>query len=208
MVSFKVPDEKEIERINRLQQELFDDIVHLFEPPLPPGVPERLDRIVATAAIAAGEIVLDVGTGTGILIPLIQQYGPACIYACDLSSKMLQQLHRNYSGVQTVLSDVRDLTFPAESLDAVFINACYPNIADKAGAFANLARMMKPAGRLVVSHPLGKSFVDILRKSASFPLDDFPTESEAERLLGPYGFSTTSFVDDTELYILLAVKRS
>jgi len=208
MVSFETPDEKEIERINRLQRKKFDDLVHRFEPPLPEGVPERLEQIVATAAIAAGEIVLDVGTGTGILVPLIQAYRPGRICACDLSRKMLKQLHSNYAGVETFLSDVRDLTLPADSLDAVIINACYPNIADKAGAFANLARMMKPAGRLVVSHPLGKSFVDCLRKSATFPLDDFPAKSEAKRLLGPYGFTIASFVDEPQLYILLAVKRS
>ena len=205
---FETPDEKEIERINRLQQEQFDTIVHRFEPPLPEGVPERLERIVATAAITAGEVVLDVGTGTGILVPLIQQYRPGRIYACDLSRKMLRQLRKNYAGVETILADVRDVTLPAASIDAVFINACYPNIADKAGAFANLAKMVKPAGRLVISHPLGKAFVDILKKSASFPLDDFPTDLEATKLLGPFGFELTALVDQPELYILLAEKRS
>jgi tRNA A58 N-methylase Trm61 len=75
--------------INRLQRELFDRIVHVFEPPLPEGVPERLGKIVAAAGIGIGDFVLDVGTGTGILIPLIQLYEPGHIYACDLSRKML-----------------------------------------------------------------------------------------------------------------------
>ena len=206
-MSFKTPDEKEIQRINRLQQELFDDIVHLFEPPLPEGVPERLATIVSAAAIEKGDVVLDVGTGTGILVPLIRQYGPGRFYACDLSRKMLRQLRKNYIGVKTILSDVRDLALPEESIDAVFINACYPNIADKAGAFANLARMMRPGGRLVISHPLGKRFVETLKKSASFPLDDFPARSEAARLLAPYGFAIRFFVDEPQLYILVAVRQ-
>ena len=166
-MSFKTPEEKEIERINRLQQEKFDRIVHLFEPPLPDGVPERLARIVAAAAIGRKDVVLDVGSGTGILVPLIQRCRPARIYACDLSKKMLAQLRKNYSGVKTILSDVRDLTLAEASVDAVLVNACYPNIADKAGAFANLARMMKPAGRLGISHPLGRRFVDTPRKTAA-----------------------------------------
>ena len=56
-MSFKTPEEKEIERINRLQQEKFDRIVHMFEPPLPDGVPERLARIVAAAAIGRKDVV-------------------------------------------------------------------------------------------------------------------------------------------------------
>lgn len=206
-MSFKAPAEKEIERINRLQRELFDEIVHLFEPPLPEGVPERLEQIVAAAALSAGDVVLDVGSGTGILIPLVEQHRPGHIYACDLSRKMLKKLRSNYTGVETILSDVRDLSLPAESIDAVFINACYPNIADKAGAFANIARMMKPGGRMVISHPLGKSFVDHLRETATYPLDDFPAKSEAKRLFAPYGFTITMLVDDPQVYILVAQKR-
>lgn len=200
--------DKEIERINRRQQELFDDIVHVFEPPLPEGVPERLDQIVAAAGIETGETVLDVGTGTGILVPLIQQYRPGKIIACDLSEKMLEQLRKNYPGVETVAADVRDLTLPDASFDVVFINACYPNIADKPGAFANLSRMMTPGGRLVISHPLGKRFIDSLKKTSPFPLDDFPEKAEAETLLAPYRLKLQAFIDEPALYILVAVKRS
>jgi len=82
----------------------------MCEPPLPEGVPERLARIVASAAILEGDVVLDVGTGTGILVPLIRPYRPAQIYGCDLSSKMLAKLRKNYPGVKTLLSDVRHLT--------------------------------------------------------------------------------------------------
>jgi len=36
--------------------------------------------------------VLDVGSGTGILIPIIKKYEPRWIYACDLSAAMIEQL--------------------------------------------------------------------------------------------------------------------
>ncbi len=206
MSPYKTPDEKEIERINRLQRELFDKLYHLFDPPLPEGVPERLEKIVASADIAKGDIVLDVGSGTGVLIPLIQNYAPGRIYACDLSEAMLRQLKKHYTDVETILSDVRDLTLPDLSVDVVFINACYPNIVDKAGACTNIVRMMKPRGRIVISHPLGKSFIHSLRESVPFPLDDFPEKSEAEILFKPYGFRIKSFIDEPELYILVAIK--
>jgi len=208
MGPFVTPQQREIARRNRLQREMFDQLVHVFEPPLPEGVPERLEKIVATAGIGKGDVVLDVGTGTGILVPLIQSYEPGPIHACDLSEQMLRQLEKNYTGVKTIVADVRDLTLPDAAIDVVFINACYPNIADKAGAFGNIARMMKPAGRMVISHPLGKAFIDKLRKTSPFPLDDFPSKTEAPKLFDPYGFDIASVVDEPELYILLAVKRN
>jgi SAM-dependent methyltransferase len=202
MSPFEKTSEEEVRRINDLQRELFDKIYQIFEPPLPEGVPERLERIVATAGLSEGASVLDVGSGTGIAVPMIREYRPARILACDLSEAMLGRLRENHPDVETILGDVRDVDLPAGSLDAVLVNACYPNIADKATAFANIRRMTKPGGRLVISHPLGRAFVAVLRKSSPFPLDDFPERAGADALLRAFDFRLASFVDEPELYIL------
>ena len=206
MSPFETKSEEEIRRINELQRQSFDRLYQLFEPPLPEGVPERLERIVASGEIVEGATVLDVGSGTGIMVPLIRKYEPARIYACDLSSAMLGQLSKNYSYAETILGDVRDLDLPDGSLDVVFVNACYPNIVDKATAFSNISRMLRPGGRLVISHPLGKSFIEVIKKSTPFPLDDFPERADAEALLRAFGFAIKDFFDEPELYLLVAKK--
>jgi SAM-dependent methyltransferase len=203
---FKKSTQKEIDRINRLQQQHFNKLFHLFEPPLPEGVPERLEKIVAQGSIIKKDVVLDVGSGTGILIPLIRKYGPSQIYACDLSEKMLEQLNKNYPEVDTIRGDIKDLVLPDSTVDVVFINACYPNIVDKETAFKNIARMIKSGGRMVISHPLGKVFVKILKRNAPYPLDEFPDKIKAENLIYPFGFNIIEFIDEPELYILVAVK--
>jgi ubiquinone/menaquinone biosynthesis C-methylase UbiE len=202
----KTVSEEEIQRINRLQRNSFDKLYRLFEPPLPEGVPERLEKIVAHGKITRGDTVLDVGSGTGILIPIIKKYKPVHIHACDLSEGMLEQLRENYPYVKTIMADVRDLKLPEGSIDVAFLNACYPNIVDKAGAFSNISRMMKAKGRIVISHPLGKAFILSLKKGAPFPLDEFPEEPEAGALLKPFGFEIETFIDEPRLYILVATK--
>ena len=120
---------------------------------------------------------------------------------------MLEQLSsKQYPNVETIVADVRDLRLPDSSIDAVFINACYPNIVDKTGAFSNLSRIMRPGGRMVISHPLGKSFIRSLSVRASFPLDEFPEKPEAVRLFKPFGFEIETFIDEPKLYILVASK--
>jgi SAM-dependent methyltransferase len=121
---------------------------------------------------------------------------------------MLNQLRENYSSVKTILADVRELRLPDQCMDVVFINACYPNIVDKAGAFSNISRMTKLKGRLVISHPLGKAFISSLKTSMPFALDDFPEEAKASALLKPFGFEIETFIDEPKLYILVALKRS
>lgn len=207
MNAYETPSDEEIQRINRLQRDFFSELIHVFDPPLPEGVPERLKNIVVSARIAKGDVVLDVGTGTGILVPLIEEYKPNSIFACDLSEVMLAHLQKQYSYAKTISADVRDLSLPDGSIDVVFMNACYPNIVDKDASFANISRMMKPGGRMVISHPLGKSFVKLLKGKSPFPLDDFPEKSEAKNSLEPYGFFIADFVDEEKLYILVAKKR-
>jgi len=199
--------EEEIKRINQVQRGFFSDLVHVFDPPLPEGVPERLEQIVASAEINKKDSVLDVGSGTGILIPLIQVYEPEIIFALDLSEIMLARLKEHYPYAHAIAADLRDLTLPEDSIDVVFMNACYPNIVDKDRSFANIGRMMKSGGRMVISHPMGKSFIDALKEKSPFPLDDFPEQPEAERLLEPHGFEIQRFVDEARLYILVATKR-
>jgi len=206
MTEYKSTEEQEVQRINQIQRDFFKDLVHLFDPPLPDGVPERLETIVASANIVKGDTVLDLGTGTGILVPVIQKYNPLKIIACDLSDAMLARLKEQYAYADTIQADVRDLTLPDKSIDVIFMNACYPNIVDKRAAFANISRMMKKGGRMVISHPMGKSFIDLIRDRAPFPLDDFPGRTKAGRLLQPFGFEIGEFIDEPSLYIMKAIK--
>ncbi|MCD6274328.1 MAG: class I SAM-dependent methyltransferase [Deltaproteobacteria bacterium] len=208
MKNKKRPGEKKIQRINKIQREFFGKITHVFDPPLPEGVPERLDQIVACAEIKKGDCILDVGSGTGILLPLIHKYKPEKIFACDLSKEMLESLKKQHPYAIIIRSDARDLTLPDGSIDLVFVNACYSNLVDKKGFFINISRMMKTGGRMVISHPMGRGFIDLLREKSPFPLDDFPHEPEAKIMLAPHGLNVNKYIDQEDLYILVAIKQN
>jgi len=178
--------------------------MHLFDPPLPDGVSERLEKIVKSASISGTDVVLDMGTGTGILIPLILKYGPALIYANDLSEKMLKSVKKDYPDVRTLTGDIRDLKLPDQTIDVIFVNACYPNIVDKHGSFTNIRRITKTGCRVVISHPMGGAFINFLQEKVPFPLDGFPENKTAARnLFESYGFKVSKFVNEDKLYILV-----
>ena len=195
---------EQIEEINSLQKKYFNDTVDLFEAPLPKGVPERLKTTVEASGLKSGERVLDVGTGTGILITFILKYGPAEIHACDLSENMLQRVKEKFPRVIVHRCDIRDLPLPDDSLDVVFINACFSNIMDKSKSLDNLYRLLRQQGRLVISHPLGRDFIVELKKQTPFHLDLLPDEEGAKGLLERHGFEVIGFRDEPAFYLVVA----
>lgn len=196
-----------IREINQLQREFFNRRVDIFEPPLPEGVPERLKAIVKAGEIQPGDRVLDVGTGSGILIYDILDYQPSEIHGCDLAENMLERVKEKFPDVFTHLMDIRDLDLPDDSLEVAFINGCFSNVVDKDGSLDNLHRMLVDGGRLVISHPLGKEFIVELKSHAPFPLDLLPEEDEAKEMLQPHGFTVSSYVDEPEFYLLVATNH-
>jgi ubiquinone/menaquinone biosynthesis C-methylase UbiE len=178
--------------------------VALFEPPLPKGVPRRLKIIIKEGRVQRGERVLDVGTGTGILIPYILKYRPSVIHACDLAENMLRRVREKFPRVMLHHCDAGDLQLPDDSLDVVYINACFSNIMDKSKCLNNLYRLLRAKGRLVVSHPLGRDFIVELKKCTPFYLDLLPDEAEARGLCERHGFEIVSFTDEPLLYMFVA----
>jgi SAM-dependent methyltransferase len=188
------------------QRRRFNQLVDVFDSPQPPDVLERLGQIVSAARLRQGEVVLDVGAGVGVLIPLIRLYHPSVILACDLAEKMLQRLREKYPEVRTYQADIALLSLESASVDVTFMNAMYGNIADKPRACQNAARMLRPGGRLIVSHPEGRAFVDQLRVTTDLFIESLPTREELQPLLSPLGLEVITYRDEPLLYLMAARK--
>lgn len=199
-----LPDEAKA--IVEHQRRRFNELVDVFDRPQPPEVMARLWEIVASAELHPGAVVLDVGTGVGVLIPLIQSYQPSAVLACDVAENMLQRVHDKYPAVRTCHTDIILLALASSSVDAIFMNGMYGNIADKPAACSNAARMLRSGGRLVVSHPEGRTFVDELRATSDLFIESLPTKEEFEVLLGPLGLEVISYRDEPKMYLMVARK--
>src|SRR5208337_1851799 len=112
---------EEIRAVAEHQRRRFNELVDVFDRPQPPEVMARLREIVASSELRPGAVVLDVGTGTGVLIPLIESYQPSTVLACDVAEKMLQRVCDKYPGVRTCHMDIISLALAPTSVDAIFM---------------------------------------------------------------------------------------
>ena len=103
-----------------------------------------------------GERVLDLAAGTATSSAALARTG-ADVVGCDFSLGMLQVGRRaGHDRVELVAGDALGLPFADASFDAVTISFGLRNTADIGVALAELLRVTRPGGRLVVcefSHP-------------------------------------------------------
>jgi demethylmenaquinone methyltransferase/2-methoxy-6-polyprenyl-1,4-benzoquinol methylase len=121
---------------------------------------DRRWRTAVTRALdlRAGERVLDLAAGTATSSVALARSG-ATVVGCDFSLGMLRQGRGR--GVDLVAGDAMRLPFADDSFDAVTISFGLRNVADPSVALAELRRVTRPGGRLVVcefSHPTWAPF--------------------------------------------------
>jgi demethylmenaquinone methyltransferase/2-methoxy-6-polyprenyl-1,4-benzoquinol methylase len=98
-----------------------------------------------------GERVLDLAAGTGVSTAELRRDGAYAV-ACDFALGMLRAGTGNRSrrGIPFVAGDALALPFADASFDAATISFGLRNVADVPRALGELARVVRPGGRLVV----------------------------------------------------------
>jgi ubiquinone/menaquinone biosynthesis C-methylase UbiE len=174
---------------------------------------DRLRRVIAEAGVASGDTVLDVGTGTGVLIPLIASAvgGRGRLLAFDMSQEMARQAADKARGLPAfvVQADAHALPCADSVFDCVICNAALPHFEDRAHAIHDMTRALKPGGVLVVSHPIGREAVNARHRAAGGPVgeDRVPPPEQMDEILGAAGLTDAVVTDEPEFYLARARKR-
>lgn len=97
------------------------------------------------------ERALDLGCGTGRLVPILKKSADM-IVAADVSEEMLKIVKEKFPKVETALTDINDLSFNADYFDLVIAGFLIVHVRDLEVAFDEVYRVLKDGGYFILTN--------------------------------------------------------
>ena len=113
------------------------------------GLDRRWRKLAASEVVWPGDRVLDACCGTGDLAVAAEQRGGRVV-GLDFSEKMLERARKKSGAIEWVQGDALALPFGDAEFDAATVGFGVRNLADLEGGLRELARVLKPGGKLAV----------------------------------------------------------
>ncbi|MEU9984999.1 methyltransferase domain-containing protein [Streptomyces sp. NPDC050856] len=167
-------------------------------------------RAVAELRLRPGDRVLDAGCGTGRAVPPLRGAVGAqgAVVGVDLTAAMITEAVRAGRDADGafLLADVARLPLRDGVLDAAFAAGLVSHLPRPADGLRELARVVRPGGRLALFHPIGRAAL-AARHGRQVTGDDPRAEPRLRPLLAGAGWRLVSYVDEDDRFLALAVRR-
>lgn len=169
---------------------------------------DKIAHILAFAGIKKNDVVLDVGCGTGVLIPQILEIvgKQGKIVALDYAQNMISRAQkkfpqRKFPNLSFYHTDFLELSYH-DYFDIIFFFSCFPHFDEHEKVLLFSKSLLHRNGRIIIAHTRSREYINHMhmRKDSAVAQDYLPSVNEVERMCDAVSLTIENFIDTNELY--------
>lgn len=176
---------------------------------------ERIRELAAVLEMiepADGDVVVDVGCGNGVLIPLIEPYigSRGRIIAVDSADGMIEtakKKHGHFGNVEFRVGLIEEVDIPENHADLILCFAVFPHIDNQQEALRRFREILKPDGELYIFHVIDTRSLNEFHGGLDAPVrgDRMPEREQLSRMLESSSFQMKTYIDRPGLNFVRAL---
>ena len=184
----------------------FDDIAYKWNEM--PKDEDRLISLVDRFDIDLEDSILDLGTGTGLLLPYYSKKvkNNSQIKALDISVNMLKKAVSKNDAPDSgfICGDVCRLPFINGCFSKVICFAVFPHLLNKQKGLSEIERITKPGGTIIIAHLMGSKKLNEFHSNLNEPVrsDVLPELGEFDTLIKGLPLRKKEAFDYDDLFFL------
>lgn len=171
--------------------------------------PNKINYLLEKLNINSNDRILDVGTGTGILIPYLEERNPkGSILGVDISPEMILEARKKFSTRENVHFQIMDIesSHLPDKFDKIILFSVFPHIEKKANTITRLMQHLTPGGKLMIAHDQSREFLNKLHTGKDERLQTsmlLSAESQKKRFEEIGLHVSEAFENDQYYYLIL-----
>lgn len=172
------------------------------------STPDRVRAILNHIGLRRSMSVLDLGTGTGILIPYVAELigSEGHLTAVDFSKEMLSRAVKKYSGIQPppvfLLSDFETQSIPGV-YDHILLYCVYPHISRPVDTIRHLIdNNLAPDGTITIAFPCEAKVINEIHRRRNASGTPLPEPAELASMLRQNSINASVALSTPTAYIV------
>lgn len=190
------------------EKEFFDHLARTWDDNEVLSTPDKVRFVLGYIDLKPGLSVLDLGTGTGVLLPYIaEKIGrTGSITAVDYSTGMLNRAREKFSGLiptpEFLNLDLEKDNIPGE-YDRIILYCVYPHLHEPFETLKWLRSVcLKENGIITVAFPTGPDFINNVHREKHSESDILPPAEKLAEQMRLYDFDARVAHADNDSYII------
>jgi ubiquinone/menaquinone biosynthesis C-methylase UbiE len=174
----------------------------------------RIRQVFDRYLLALKAPLLDLGCGTGVLIPVLLDRLPANsnIIEFDLAYRMLVYAKAKIGNgglISHINGDAHFLPFADQSISTAICFESFPHFRESVSALKELQRVLHHGGDLIIIHLMGREKLNKFHDQVGGAIyqDYLPSFAELNEMLTPLNFELTQTAAGNDLFLAVARKR-